>query len=165
MHETSIRLAVVMQKRVLQNRWQSEVWEPLAVLAGVEHEAEGPRMIRDDGVASQWLFPGMEMRLHRDEAEGYYLNVSTEAPKVFIMWRLDEESGDTPMLAVPQFVTASYNEAGRMMDGGERVDTVPMPPELVAWVGEFVEQHYRPEPKKRRRPQSFVAPGLRDKAP
>ena len=61
-------------------------------------------------------------------------------------------------LAVPQFVTVSYDEASRWMDGGEQVDSVPMPATLFAWVGEFVEKNYRQEPKKRIKPQSFLSP-------
>jgi hypothetical protein len=53
-------------------------------------------------------------------------------------------------------VTLSYNEAARWMDGSERVDRVPLTPELFAWVGGWVEAHYRPPEKKQRiRPQSF----------
>jgi hypothetical protein len=55
-------------------------------------------------------------------------------------------------------VTASYDEASRWMDGGAQVDPVPMPPPLVAWVSAFVAEHYKPEPKKRLRPRSFLSP-------
>jgi hypothetical protein len=64
---------------------------------------------------------------------------------------------------VPQFLTASYNEASRWMDGGEHVDSVPMPPALFAWVGGYVETHYRPEPKERIKPRSFLHPRDRDR--
>jgi hypothetical protein len=33
-----------------------------------------------------------------------------------------------------------------------------MPAEMFAWVGEYVEKNYRPEPKKRRKPRSFIHP-------
>ena len=33
-----------------------------------------------------------------------------------------------------------------------------MPAEVYAWVGEYVEQNYRPEPKKRIKPRSFLHP-------
>jgi len=57
---------------------------------------------------------------------------------------------------MPQSVTVSYNEAARQMDGGARVDGVPMPVEWVSWLAEYVEKHYKPEPKKKRsRPPSF----------
>jgi hypothetical protein len=39
---------------------------------------------------------------------------------VFVMWRMREDDGVPP--AEPFIVTLSYNEAGRFMDGGERVD-------------------------------------------
>jgi hypothetical protein len=158
MHETSIPVAIVMQRRALQNRWQSEVWEPLGIVAN--HVARsGPgavsTLLVEEGGIAQWLHPGFELKLFRDETEGYYLNVSSNEPRVFVMWRMEEA------LAVPKFITVSYNEAGRLMDGGEQVDTVPMPAEVMAWVGAYVEEHYRPEVKKRRRPQSFISPKAR----
>jgi len=158
MHESSIPVAIVMQRRALQNRWQSETWEPLGVIAN--HAVRGgqdaePSLLVEEGAITQWLHPGFELKLFRDETEGYYLNVSSNEPRVFVMWRMEEA------LAVPKFVTVSYNEAGRLMDGGEQVDTVAMPAEVMAWVGAYVEENYRPEVKKRRRPQSFISPKAR----
>jgi hypothetical protein len=111
-----------------------------------------PRLLVDEGGMQQWLYPGFELVLHRDEAEGYYLNVSVPGAKVFILWRMEEDKG------LPLDVTASYNEGGRWLDGGHSVDGVAMPPEVFAWVGEYVEQNYRPEPKKRIKPRSFMHP-------
>jgi len=151
MNEPSIPIAVVMQRRALQNRWQSEVWEPLGVV--LNHAGAGePSLLVEEGGVAQWLHPGFELKLFRDEAEGYYLNVSSDEPRVFVMWRMEDA------FAVPKFVTVSYNEAGRLMDGGEQVETVAMPAELMAWVGGYVEENYRPEPKKRNRPKSFMSP-------
>ena len=59
---------------------------------------------------------------------------------------------------VPLQVTASYHEASRWMDAGHSMDGVPMPPEIFAWVGEYVENNYRPEPRKRIKPRSFIHP-------
>jgi hypothetical protein len=151
-------LAVVMQRRASRNRWQSETWEPWSVLE--TGDPAGPaRLLVNGPDVSQWLHPGFELTLHRDEAEGYYMNVSSEAPKIFVLWRmLEEDEVKDAVRAVPVLVTASYDEAGRWMDGGHSVDNVAMPPEIFAWVGEFVEKNYRPEPKKRAKPRSFVHP-------
>jgi hypothetical protein len=146
-----LAMAVVMQRRETRNAWQSEVWEPWGVLAGYG-EAGAPRLLVDEAGLQHWLHTGFTLELHRDEAEGYYLNVSSDTPKVFVLWRLD---GDD---AVPLQVTASYNEASRWLDGGHSVDGVPMPPEVFAWTGEFVEANYRPEPKRRIKPRSFLHP-------
>lgn len=155
MRERALTLGVVMQRRETRNRWQSEVWEPWGVVVGLDGPTSTRPLVDQPGL-QQWLHGGFALALHRDEAEGYYLNVSSEAPKVFVLWRMD---GDR---AVPVQLTASYNEASRWMDGGHSVDGVPMPPEVFAWVGGFVEANYRPEPRRRVRPRSFIHPRDRD---
>ena len=150
------RVAVIMQRRAIENRWQNEVWEPLGVLAGYEGDAK-PRVLLDGPQLKQWIYPGHQIVLSLAEAEGYYHNVSSNEPCLFVLWRMEGET------AVPQFVTASYDEASRWMDGGAQVDSVAMPPAMRVWLREFVEQNYRPEPKKRLRPQSFLAP--KDRGP
>ena len=144
-------LAVIMQRRATRNRWQSELWEPWSVLESDEPKGE-PRALVNGTEVAQWLHPGFVLALHRDETEGYYLNVSSGSPRVFVLWRMEEA------IAIPLQVTASYNEGGRWLDAGHSVDSVPMPPEIFAWVGEFVESNYRPEPKKRIKPRSFMHP-------
>jgi Protein of unknown function (DUF3305) len=152
------RVAVIMQRRMVKNRWQSEVWEPAGVLPEQAGQV-GPRMIVDSGETTQWLYPSFDVFLRKSEAEGYYHNVSSAEPCVFILWRMQGAGADPrDVLAVPQFVTVSYDEASRWMDGGESVDRVAMPPDLFAWVGEFVEKNYRFTPKKRIKPQSFLSP-------
>ena len=36
-----------------------------------------------------------------------------------------------------------------MLDGGEQVDAVPMPAELLAWMKPFVAEHYKPEARRK----------------
>jgi hypothetical protein len=154
MKRPSVRVAVIMERRVLANRWQSEVWAPAGVIPDSSTGDRGtgdaaPRLLAEDATCAQWLHPGFEIRLYRDEAEGYYLNMSTPTPFVFVAWRTEDGR------AVPDAVTVSYHEAARMMDGGAQVDGVPMPPEMAGWVAAFAAEHYKPEPKKRSRPPSF----------
>ena len=116
------------------------------------------RVLRDDGKLRQSLFPGFTLELFQDEGEGYYLNLSSGSPVWFVMWRVND---DDPSLAAPQAVSLSYNEAGRWLDAQERVDNVPLPPELRAWLQVYTDENYRPEPKKRKRPASFLPPDQR----
>src|SRR5918994_2076763 len=73
----SFPVAVVMQRRPAQSRWADSVWEPHGVLADPGGAA---RLLREDGALAQWLHPGFKLLLHKDEAEGYYLNVSSQHP-------------------------------------------------------------------------------------
>ena len=49
-----------------------------------------------------------------------------------------------------------------MMDGGERVDAVPMPDAVRQWMAPFVAEHYKPEPRRKvRRNDPFADRGSR----
>ena len=150
MSRTSLAVAVVMERTPLKNnRWQSEKWEPIGVIPDSGEAGGEPRLLRQDEARTQWLYPGFRLELFHDEAEGYYLNLSSKKPFVFVNWLEEEGAG------VPKSVTLSYNEAARQLDGGARVDVVPMPLEWVPCLAEYVEHNYKPEPKKRIRPPSF----------
>ena len=131
MEKPSFAVAVVMQCRPAKSRWAGTIWEPWSVLPGFE--TGEPRLLVEKEGLEQWLHPGFKLVLHRDEAEGYYMNVSARDPRVMVLWRMELDRG------IPVEVTVSYDEGGR-------------------WVGEYVEQNYRPEPKKRIKPRSFVHP-------
>lgn len=151
MEKPSFPIAVVMRRRRALSRWADWIWEPWSVLAGGA-QGEARLLVDDAQGATQWIHPGFELVLHRDEAEGYYLNVVASDPRVFVLWRMEGEQG------LPVEVTASFNEAGRWLDAGHSVDGVAMPREIYAWVGDYVEKNYRPEPKKRIKPRSFQHP-------
>ena len=142
---------VVMDRVALDNRWASEYWQPAAVVPLGEGRTAPATAVcdLDSPARTSWRFPGMAIELHSSEAEGYFLNLTSETPVVFVMWRVQED-GVQPA-AQPLIVTLSYNEAGRFMDGGERVDPVPMPEPIRAWLADFVAAHYKPEPKKKQR--------------
>jgi hypothetical protein len=146
----SRNVAVVMQRRVSASKWVDHVWEPIGVLDG--HDEATAHLLVDRPEVRQWLHPGFKLVLHRDELEGYYLNVSASEPRVFVLWRMEGESG------LPLDVTVSAEEGGRWLDGGHSVDAVAIPPEIFAWVGDYVEHNYRPEPKQRIKPRSFIHP-------
>jgi hypothetical protein len=141
----SYSLAVIMQRTVLVNRWATEQWEAQGVLRDPRPDATEPRVIVQREDCTQVLFPGYRLHLTRDEAEGYFLNLTSPEPKVFVLWR---PQGD---MARPERLTVSYGEGTRWADSGEQVDGVPVPSDLLPWMAEFVEAHYRPEPPKKKR--------------
>ena len=96
------------------------------------------------------------LTLSRDEAEGYYLNLTSSQPSLFVLLRLDDVSAATASRAsaeVPQAVavTASYNEGARWMDGGMVVVRTPLPEPLLAWIAEFAQHHFKVDERKKKR--------------
>src|SRR5262249_15505501 len=139
-----VRVSVVMEHRVLADRWGTETWEATGVVCD-ERPLAAPQVIHRDTRTTRFLHTGLEVPLRRDEAEGYYLNITSPHPRLFVLWRKDDAT------ARPHHVTVSFNEAARWMDGGESVDGVALPVELLPWIGAYVAEHYKPEPKKKGR--------------
>jgi hypothetical protein len=153
-----LRVAVRVEREAAPNRWEPWRHHIAEVLLDDGRWGDAPRLLRDDGRTASWLHPGFEVTLYRDEAEGYHLNLSSPQAVWFVMWRLDEAD---PSIARPEQVTLSYDVAGRLLDAQERVDNLPLPPEVRAWLQAWTDENYRPEPKQRKRPASFLAPDRR----
>jgi hypothetical protein len=149
-------VAVVMRKERIDNRWQPWRWVLADVVPHEEAFGTEPRLLLKNEQEERWLHPNFTVELYRDDAEGYYLNVTTPAPCWFVLWRVEETASvaEEP-IARPEIVTLSYHDAGRWLDAQEKVDQVPAPPHVVAWMAEFAREHYVPEPKRRQRPESF----------
>jgi hypothetical protein len=163
---------VLMERVPVVNRWVSEQWRPAAALPIGEMDPENgiakpgvAERVADGPAGTMWRFPGHAIELHPTEAEGYFLNITSDTPLVFVMWR-PAEDGSEPA-AHPQIVTVSYNQAGRIMDGGERVDPVPMPEAILAWMRPFVAEHYKPEPRRKMKRNDPFRDGafVRDRPP
>jgi hypothetical protein len=138
-------IAVIIERQQLENRWIAEKWEVVGVVPAFDTPAldNVPRRIFADAKREQFLVGGFELELFRDEVDNYHLNITSPIPKVFVMWRLDED------FARPTIVTVSYGEAARFLDSGEQVDGVAMPEEIANWVGDFVNTHYKPAVRKK----------------
>jgi len=152
------------------SRWQPWRWTLADVVAAdnlppsLPLNAPGPLPLDLDADAAtalpvgttHWLYPGFEVELFADDAEGYYLNASSPQPCYWVMWRSDEGSlPDGEPAPQPQIVTLSYHDAGRWLDAQEQVEQVPLPSDVARELAAWVEAHYQPEPKRRQRPASF----------
>ncbi|SFM06349.1 DUF3305 domain-containing protein [Variovorax sp. OV329] len=153
-------VAVLMRRERVRGpaaRWQEWRWVFDSVLPDEPGAGTEPRLVHESEEGEQrWLHPGFVVELFADDAEGYYLNASTESPCWFVLWRLEETATvASEPIARPVIVTLSYHDAGRWLDAQEMVEQVPAQPEVVQFLRGFVEEHYKAEPKRRQRPQSF----------
>jgi hypothetical protein len=151
-----IDVAVILRKVPTASRWQAWRWELDSVVPQEEAFGSEPRRLYQGEDGERWLHPAFRVELFRDDAEGYYLNLTTPAPCWFVLWRMDEEAtiAEEP-IPRPLIVSLSYHDAGRWLDAQETVEQVAAPPHVVEWMRSFASEHYLPEPKKRKRPESF----------
>jgi hypothetical protein len=145
---------VIMERVPLGSRWASERWQPIAVELAAAVHPPGHSRNATPGTQpceavdeSRWRCRGFEIELHRSEAEGYFLNLTSPDPRVFVLWRMFDD-GRAPA-ARPVVLTDSYTEAGRFMAGGEQVAGVALPPQIADSMRAFVAVHYKPEPRRK----------------
>jgi len=154
-----IEVAVIMQRVANTGagaRWQPWRWELADVVMHQPGFGSEPRLLYENESAQRWIHGGLRVELFKDDAEGYYLNATTDVPSWFVLWRMEDEPSVAPEpIARPLIATLSYYDAGRWLDAQETVEQVPAPPEVLGWLSAFIDAHYTIEPKQRRRPQSF----------
>src|SRR4051794_27326056 len=96
---------VVMERVPLANRWVNEVWRPAWVQRTEPAARETVERLDDEGSTARWRVGPYTIELHPVEAEGYFLNLTSANPCVFIMWRMID---DVSPSARPVVVTVSY---------------------------------------------------------
>lgn len=146
----SLPVGVVVRRTPGATRWARHAWRASAALPGA-----GPadwRELRRDGEAVEFHAATAELTLHRADAEAYAANLESAAPSV---WAVFAPTGDAARPWRLHQVTASPYEAQDALDSGEElVERIPLPAPLAAWIAAFVDDHFKPEPfrKRRRRP-------------
>lgn len=145
-------LGIVLRKTRGVTRWVPWCWRAVAVLPGAA-PAHWHEMRRETD-AVEYHAATLTLELHGAEAEAYHHGLIARLPSVYIVMR--QQAGDAPLEML--LVTASPYEAQDYTDSGEEiVEKVPMPPTLLAWVREFVEEFYQEEAfVKRRRDRKRV---------
>ncbi|MEZ5449047.1 MAG: DUF3305 domain-containing protein [Thiolinea sp.] len=140
-----LSVAVILEKRPSVSPWAEAWWTVVAVVVGESRYTETTLLQERDGI-SQYLVPGLPVRLYRDECEGYYHNLQSPQPGCYVIAANDEQGRP-----VPQRVTLSFDEANSYLQGSTEVYAVPIPAELYRWTEAYVLEHYVPVKRKKRR--------------
>jgi hypothetical protein len=133
---------------VRDNRWIDGRWAVTGVVAGEQLADNGlhSKLVHSSEAGQQYLWSGLSVELHPDDAESYYCNLMSDHPGVFVIC---SEAQDEPLQ--PAIVTLSYGEAASYMETDQRVERVEMPAELYRWLEQYVLANYVPEKKKKRK--------------
>ena len=86
----ALQVAVCIERQKQPNPWEDWRHRLAEVLLDDGSFGAQPKLLRDDGQTALTLHPGLPVTLHVDEAEGYYLNLSTPGPVWFVLWPIDD---------------------------------------------------------------------------
>jgi hypothetical protein len=163
----TMALGVVLERRRSGSPWQDWTWLPVAVIPGAPPVEGGWRLLREGDDWAHFHAATLPLELYRSDTDGYRLNLSQDPPRLWVALRPDDEGEGEgePGAMVPFFVTASAHECEvYQVSGREAVETVPMPPEVMALLRDFVDQHHVDVPfekreRKRHHPDGPARPG------
>ena len=158
---SSFTLSVVLQRQSkIVNGWESIQWDIAAVLSDPDGPArvQDPITIQDTESVSQYLWKGLRIKLFVDACEGYWYNLMSDKPYVFVVCEQDVADDEPP---IPILVTASQDEAGAHLETDALVLSAPLPPDILDGIERFVVNHYVPQVKKKRKRRNWVEESIR----
>jgi hypothetical protein len=157
-----MRVGVVVERREIDNKWVDHAWRPVAIIPGAPPIDEWRRMVEGDGWI-QYHAATLDIEIFARETEGYRENLLSAKPAVYVVLRPNVDP-DTDREIDVFHVTVCPYEAGKFVDTvDDMMEAVPMPPEVGAWVREFIEKHHveRPFIKRQRLPYDPRKGGLK----
>ena len=146
-----IPVGVMVEHGVLQRgAWTLPRHTVLGVVSGEAVQAERPAftVVREEGEVQQRLWRGLSLCFYPDSAESYWYNLTGGRPALYVVCR-DEEGEFRPVV-----VTANHDEAAAHGEVDDQVFAVEIPPEVYQRLERYVLDHYRPEPRRKRRHRS-----------
>jgi hypothetical protein len=145
-----ITVGVVVERRKARSMWVDFLWRPVSVFVG--NPSAAPWTPLDTEPDTTLFYAGQAMiELHRTETTNYRENLASGAPALWVALQPAASEQPYDILAV----TADPAEGEAFTDAGSYlVEAVPMPPEVVEAIVQFLAEHHveRPFVKRRRQP-------------
>lgn len=142
-------ISVVVERRESKNSWSEDLWRPLGVLPASAAAEPGKLLAEGEGWA-HYQGGRLNIELFKRETEGYLTNLSQEPPMVYVVLRQNEDAEGLAfepfMATVCPYEAMNYNE-----DNDDVVEGVAMPPDVLAWLRDFVSIHHVDTPFVKRK--------------
>ncbi|MFT5440202.1 MAG: hypothetical protein ACI9MJ_002072 [Alphaproteobacteria bacterium] len=151
MTSESMPVGVILERREIDNPWESHSWTPVGVVPGAADLPDWKEVAKGEGWV-QFYAGTLSLELNRDETEDYRYNLANDPPSVYVLLREDE---DVEAGIAPFKLTVSPSEAQAYLDGDELLlEPVPMPEIVKSWLAAFIERYHVDQPvyKRTRKP-------------
>ena len=151
--DTERFVSVTLERTVKRmGQWEYPSWRIVHVRDLGDPDGTGARPDDGDPSPTRVTWPRLPITLHKDAAEGYWYNLSGGSPSLFFVCytNADDTDGDLPEVDCAR-VTLNHDEAAAHLETDDTVLSVAMPDSLRAWLTAFVEQHYKPQKRKKRK--------------
>jgi Protein of unknown function (DUF3305) len=135
MTQSSREVGVVVRRRAIDNPWIDHIWSPVMLLDQVPAAAAWSVLSSEDGTTLYYAGSAF-IDLFSADTANYRDNLMDGEPRVWVALR---QQGGGAELELAK-VTADPTEGEALFESGiEVIGTVPMPPDVAAWVAAFVD--------------------------
>lgn len=153
MTQSSREVGVVVRRRAIDNPWIDHTWSPVMLL---DEAPATPAwsVLSNEGGTTLYYAGSAVIDLFSADTANYRDNLMDGEPRVWVALRLQGGGAELELAKV----TADPTEGEALFESGiEVIGTVPMPPEIAAWVAAFVDQfHVEHTFQKRKRDRANV---------
>ncbi len=153
-----ISVSVILRREIDRTkRWGYPTWSVEGILTGEETGQSGEHMSGSDSEDSVTSFhDGLLLELFKDGSEGYWYNLLSEEPYLFVVC----EGEQSAMQIEPVFVTANQDEATGHLESDDIVLPVVMPESIRDLLERYVVNHYEPAIRKKRKRRDWLDDSL-----
>lgn len=154
----TIPVAVILERNIdASKKWAFPSWHVFSIDTGKDVNASEQRVTEHEGGAvKRYYWGGLKLNLFKDGSEGYWYNLLSQTPYLFVI--CDGEVGD--MDVKPRYVTANQDEANGHLESDDMVLSIAMPASIRQLLEEYVIAHYRPVKKKKRKRKDWLEDSL-----
>ena len=136
--EWSRQVGVVLRRRSIDNPWIDHAWSPLSILEQVPETVPWTVLSTDAGTTTYYA-GSASIDLFSSDTANYRDNLADGEPRIWVALRRQDGGSELELTKV----TADPTEGEAMFESGcDVIGTVPMPPDIAAWVAAFVDQFH-----------------------
>jgi len=138
MTETSREVGVVLRRRAIDNPWVDHIWSPVTILEDVP--ATAPWTVLSHEPDAVLYYAGhATLDLFSADTANYRDNLADGEPRIWVALRRQDGGSELELTKV----TADPTEGEAMFESGtDVIGTVPMPPDVAAWIATFVDEFH-----------------------
>ena len=138
MTEASREVGVVLRRRTIENPGIDHMWSPVTILENVPATAPWTVLSQEEG-ATLYYAGAAFIDLFSAETTNYRDNLADGSPRIWVALRRQDGGPELELTKV----TADPTEGEAMFESGtDVIGTVPMPPEIAAWIAAFVDEFH-----------------------
>ncbi len=134
-----IPVGVLAERRPGVTAWAEHVWRVLEVLEQVP-DVPPWTLLRDVEGRALFFAGAAEVALHPTDTDNLKHNIEAESPSIWVILRATETQ---PGMVLHQATVDAGEVEAMSCSGGDHMDSLPMPPWLLAVVTDYVARHHR----------------------